>query len=76
MDVVCHPKHAFPTMYGQKTLVAYDLQFPDIHGFGTTPVKAYTRLAEQLEAAAKASPRSAEMIGIANEIRTRLMYAI
>ena len=71
MDVVCYGSKAFPT----DTYVVYDLQFPDVRGYGSTQIKAYTHLAERLEEEAISSPRSDEMIAIATELRTRLANA-
>lgn len=80
MNVICKRSMAFPPyIQGGKvlpTFIAYDMQFPDICGMGSTEVRAYIHLANLLtyfaDHDAANSEKEQAMKALAAELRAHL----
>jgi hypothetical protein len=78
MNIVLHTTEALPEMKymdGRKVMVAYDLEFPNVRGYGGTNYEACKMLALALEESVKNHPRDLDVqrkTEMLDELRARL----
>jgi hypothetical protein len=81
VNVVLHTTEALPEMKymdGRKVMVAYDLEFPNVRGYGGTNYEACKMLALALEESVKNNPRALDVqrkTELLDELRDRLEKA-